>query len=544
MSTTARQLPLPMPDVPQGIDATDRRLKGATVRAGIDRSCAAPCLVFFASSVFWLLAGTFLAMLASIKMHNPEFLADFAALTFGRVRAAHLNAVAFGWASMAGIGVILWLMCRLCRVRLQWPRLLVTAALIWNVGVLAGIIGILAGYSTGLEWLEMPPYAAFMLFVAFGILSIWAVSTFSQRAAGHVYVSQWYLFGAVFWFPWLYATVQILLVLEPTSGVTQAAINWWFGHNVLGLWFTPIALAAAYYLIPKVTGKPIHSYYLSIFGFWTLAAFYNWAGVHHLISGPIPAWLVSVSVVGSVMMVIPVVTVAVNHHMTMRGQFGLLKYSPTLRFVVFGAMSYTLVSLQGSMMSVHAVNEPLHFTHHTIGHAHLGLYAFYTMLMFGAIYYIVPRLTGREWASSGLIRAHFWFTAIGILLMIAALMLGGLVQGLEMNQASDSLANLVGEHGLFEGIGQFIGGLQQQNGAVPFMDIVEGQIPYLVARSFSGILLLMGHLAFAVLMVRNAARLAEEPPRSDALPRLRQDLLRAHGRRQEPGDARHRRFDG
>ena len=145
-----------------------------------------------------------------------------------------------------------------------------------------------------------------------------ALMMFSAPPGEHVYVSQWYMFGAVLWFPLLYALGNAL-IHGLATGVVQAAINWWFAHNVLGLWFTPIGLAAAYYLIPKVIGRPIHSYYLSIIGFWTLALFYNWAGMHHLIGGPMPAWLVTVGIVGSMMMFIPVITVAINHHLTTMG---------------------------------------------------------------------------------------------------------------------------------------------------------------------------------------------------------------------------------
>ena len=262
-------------------------------------------------------------------------------------------------------------------------------------------------------------------------------------------------------------------------------------------------------------GRPIHSYYLSILGFWTFALFYNWAGAHHLISGPVPAWLVTVSAVASMMMIIPVGTVAINHHMTMRGYFDVLRFSPTLRFVTAGAMCYTFVSLQGSFMSLRSINEPTHFTHYTIAHAHLGLYAFFTMVMFGAMYYIVPRLTGREWASSHLIRLHFWGTFLGVLMMFLVLTVGGLIQGFELNQASESWHELVSEQGLWRGTqrfvagyedpqsGQVVGGFQRQNGAVPFLVIVQGTIPWLRLRSVSGILILVGHLAFAILLLLN-----------------------------------------
>lgn len=474
-------------------------------RQAIDASCRWPVLLFFASSVFWLLVGTVLALLASIKLHSPNFLADWSWLSFGRVRPAHLDIVAFGWSAMVGLGSAIWMVCRLCRTTLKAPQALVFAGILWNIGVAAGLYGVLSGDSNSIEWIEFPAYATILLFIAFAICAIWTITTFTRRREQHVYVSLWYIFAATFWFPWIYATVQ-LLSNSPlmVQGVPQESIHWWFGHNTLGVFFTPIGLAAIYYLLPKVIGHPIHSYYLSILGFWSLALFYNWAGAHHLVAGPIPAWLITISIVASVMMFIPVTTTAINHHMTAYNHLDTLRYSPVLRFVVFGAMAYTIVSFQGSMMSVRVFNEPFHFTHHTIAHAHLGLYAFYTMVMFGAVYYIMPRLTGREFFSAHLMRVHFWCTALGILLMFFTLTIGGIIQGLDWNQASKPLTQFVSENGLFAGASQWFQSMQpKQDKPIAFVTVLRETMPYLWVRSASGILLFLGHLAFAALVFWN-----------------------------------------
>jgi len=440
--------------------------------AEIDRSTRLPVLLFFGSALFWLMIGTLLGLLAAFKMNFPELLDQYGWLTFGRVRPAHLNVVTYGWASAIGIGVGIWLMARLCRVVLRHHTLLIGAALIWNVGVLVGTLGILGGASRSIEWLEFPGFATPILFVSYGLIAVWAIIMFRFRKPGHVYVSQWYLLAAFLWFPWLYATAQILLIWEPVQGPAMGAINWWFAHNVLGLWFTPIGLASAYYMIPKVIGRPIHSYYLSILGFWTLALFYSWNGMHHLIGGPFPSWMVSASIAASIMMFIPVITVAINHHMTMRGHFEALTWSPTLRFTVFGAMAYTLVSFQGSMMAIPQYNGVMHFTDGTIGHAHLGLYGFFTMIMFGAMYYIMPRIIGWEWPSANLIRWHFWLSAVGIGIMVIALTLGGFIQGFALNDP-----------------------------AVAFMSILDFVWPWRLIRSVSGLLLLGAHAVFIVHFV-------------------------------------------
>jgi len=359
--------------------------KSRQERLEVDRAARWPVGMFLGSSLFWLLAGSVLALLASIKLHNPGFLAEAGWLTFGRVRPAHLNTMAYGWLSTAGIGIGLWMLSRLCRVPIADHSSLTLAAVLWNMGNAVGTFGILRGDSTAIEWLEYPTYAAPFLLASFAFVVLAGVNLVRNRRPGHIYISQWYIFAAFFWFPMLYFTAHGLLVLLPVQAPAQPPVNWWFAHNALGLWFTPIGLAAAYYLIPKIIGRPIHSYYLSAIGFWSLAFFYAWNGMHHLIGGPYPAFLITASVVASVMMFIPVVTVAINHHFTMKGHFKALLWSPTLRFVVFGAMSYTLVSVQGSLTALRSVNHVTHFTHYTVAHAHLGVYAFASMSFFGAI---------------------------------------------------------------------------------------------------------------------------------------------------------------
>lgn len=425
--------------------------------------------------------------MTAIKAHSPDFMGSIEFFTFGRVRSAHLNAMALGWGSNVIFAVGLWIMARLCRSPIRHGGMLLIAGVFWNIGLTLGVGGILAGDLTSVEWLEIPRYATPLLAFAYSLIGVWGIMAFRFRKGDHVYVSQWYILAALFWFPWLYLVAQIMIIFFPARGVIQSVTNWWFAHNILGLWLTPMALATAYYLIPKVLGRPIYSYYLSVLGFWALAIFYNWAGVHHLIGGPIPVWLISAGVVASVMMVIPVIVVGINHHMSVVGFHKEVWRSPTLRFVVFGAISYTLVSLIGSAMAVPSVNKVTHFTHFTVGHAHHGVYAFFTMIMFGGVYYMMPRLLKREWPSAGLISLHFWGSALGITLMVVALQTGGWIQGLEMNDAT-----------------------------IPFIDTVKNTIPWLKARSVSGLFLTVGHIAFAInffwmLFAAGAVRATQGP---------------------------------
>lgn len=451
-------------------------------RLSIDRGAAGPVAVFLISGILWLLIGSLAGLLASIKMDSPEFLGDISLLAFGRIRPVHLNAVAFGWASLAGAGTYVWLTARLCRVHAQWRWMLYLSAILWNLGLFIGTAAILLGFNQGMEYLEYPPLAGGMITAAFVFFALAVARTFQARRVQELYVSLWYIMASILWFPILYVVANLRLHV----GVTQAAMNWWFGHNILAVWLTPIGLAAAYYFIPKVIGRPIYSYYLGLLGFWSFALFYNWNGIHHLIGGPLPTWLITVSIVASFMMFLPVIAVAVNHHVTTLGHFGLLRSSPTLRFTVFGSMCYTAVSFQGSLQALRTVNEVTHFTHFTVAHAHLGVYAFLTMILFGAVYFIAPRLVNWEWPYPNLIKAHFWLAAAGIVIYVVSLTIGGWLQGLAMNDA-----------------------------AKPFMEVVNLTKPYLRGRTFGGSLMMLSHLIFAyhfALMVYRAGPERFTPP--------------------------------
>src|ERR1700681_294559 len=229
----ATEIPLKAPSVPTEAPTSDIE---QVERALIDASTRVPVLMFYTSAIVWLLLGTFLAGFAAIKLHAPDIFSGVGFLTWGRVRPTQMNILIYGWASMAGIGTAIWLMARLCRTTLRHPLLLIAGGAFWNLGVVLGVGGILAGDSTGYEWLEFPPYATIVLFVAYSLVVSWAMLMFRFRRGGNIYITQWYLLGAFLWFPWVYGATQIMLFITPVQGVMQAAVTWWYGNNLLFLW--------------------------------------------------------------------------------------------------------------------------------------------------------------------------------------------------------------------------------------------------------------------------------------------------------------------
>lgn len=435
-------------------------------RAAADRATAMPVFVLFTFAVVWLLVGSAAGLLSSIKLHAPDLLVDQAWLTFGRLRTMHLNLVAYGWAPLGLLGLVVWLLPRLLRTPLQYPRLIITGTFIWNVGLVAGIVGLANGLSTGMEWLEIPWYIGTLFAIGGMMIGLPMVFMLRRRRVHHLYVSVWYIGAALFWFPILYIVANIPGL---HFGVEQATMNWWYGHNVLGLFYTPLSIACIYYFLPKVIGRPVQSYNLSLLGFWTLAFFYGQVGAHHLIGGPIPEWLVTLSIVQSMMMLIPVLAFSINQHLTLKGHFAVLKRSHTLRFIVFGAVMYTVTSVQGSLEALRSLNSVTHFTHFTVAHAHLGMYGFVSMVLFGGMYFALPRMLDVEWPKPALISLHFWLVVAGFAAYIVLLSIGGVLQGLALLDA-----------------------------ATPFIESVKVTRPWLIGRSVGGGLMTLGHVVFAV----------------------------------------------
>ena len=436
-----------------------------SARTESDRSSAVVVFVFLLSAVVWLLVASGAGLTASIKLHEPDWLTQYEWLSFGRVRTLHLNALAYGWAPMAGLGLCIWLLPRLLKTRLIGARWALLGAVLWNAAMIAGLGAIAVGINDGLEWLEIPWQISLLLVAGGTCVGLPLVFTLVNRRVHHLYVSVWYMGAALFWFPVLYLVAK---VPDLHFGVEQATMNWWYGHNALGLFYTPLALATIYYFMPKVLGRPIQSYNLSLLGFWTLAFFYGQVGGHHLIGGPVPHWLVTLSIVQSMMMLVPVVAFGVNGALTLKGFYRALIHSPTLRFVAFAGAMYVASSAQGSFEALRSVNTVAHFTHYTVGHAHLGLYGFVSMAFFGGIYFVMPRVVEREWPYPRLILAHFWLAALGISIYFTTMTIGGWLQGMAMLDS-----------------------------ARPFMESVALTLPWLKGRSLGGALMTLAHIVFA-----------------------------------------------
>ena len=217
-------------------------------------------------------------------------------------------------------------------------------------------------------------------------------------------------------------------------GTLQAGINWWYANNLNAIWLGFVGLATIFYFIPKLINRPLHSYSQAVFAFWLLALFGGWGGIPA--GAPLPAWMPSLSTVLGALTIVPILALVINFHMTLNGQYSKVKQSAPLKFILFGLAAFILAGVLNVAGSLHIISEITRFTWFTAAQKQLGLYGFFAMTMFGAIYYVVPRLMQSEWPSARLMKLHFWCAALGTVFYVVPLAVGGILEGLALNHAN------------------------------------------------------------------------------------------------------------
>ena len=401
----------------------------------IDRSAKHVFSFFLSSAGLWLLTAAFFAYLAAAKLTDPFFLSTCEFLTYGKIKVAQANAFVYGWGGNAIFAVSLWILARLSQAEVRGSFFLIVAGVIWNLAITFGLLGILDGHMSGHEMLEMPTEVWPAMLISYLIITFLALVIHRSRQIKETIAPQWFILAALLWFPALFLIAWHGLEINTARGTLQTVLSMWYGQSLIWLWLTPVALGAAYYLIPAVLGRTIDKYYLAIFGFWCIAALAPWSVVHHLEGGPVPMWIPAIGTVMSIAMVFPIAVASTNFHATAFLDIGKVWDSLPLRFVIFGTLSYTVSSYIGVVFSLPAVAKITQFTIINEFHFNQRVYGFFSMIIFGAVYFALPRITGREIPIAAK-SFHFWTSTFGVLLLLLAYLIGGLTHGVLAGQPS------------------------------------------------------------------------------------------------------------
>jgi len=423
-------------------------------------------------------------LFAAMEFSNPDLVHNIPQFSMPHLRMWHVNAVAIGWLSMGYVSSIFYMVPNLCKTKLYSERLGNFTMWAWNLVMVAAMGTLLNGNTEGREYAELGAILDVLVVIALCSVTFNIVMTVAHRKVQKLYVSLWYFLGSLFWFPLVYIIGQRTFVALP--GLNDAIVGWFYGHNILGMWFTTVGVGMMYYLIPRFTQAPLYSHGLSMLGFWGIALFYAPTGTHHITQSPVPEWLKAIAIISSIFLLVPVLTVLTNFFMTMKGKWQMVVTDLPLRFAATSCIFYLITCTQGPFQATRWVNWYLHFTQWVVGHAHLALLGTFSFILTSAIYYMLPRLTGREWQSQGLIRAHYWLKFLGFGLMMTSLTIAGLVQS----------------------AGWAMG--------IPVDQWVITLVPYWFLRSISGVMIVTGQCLFAYNIYQTlfgAASAPESPPK-------------------------------
>jgi cbb3-type cytochrome c oxidase subunit I len=406
-------------------------------------------------------------------------------LSFGRLRPTHVNLMIFGWLSQAYAAAILYIVPRLCRAPLYSERLAHLNWWLWQLMIAGALVTLPLGITQGREYAEMAWPLDLLLVVNFVLLAVNIWGTVQRRTERKLYVSLWNFMAATVIFIPIYAVGN--KIWDPSGayvGMTDNIVNYFYVHNLFNAWFTTAGIGLALYLLPKLTGNPLYSHRLALWGLWSV-----WTGQHHQLYSPAPDWLEYLTVVFSILATVPTIAFMTNFVLTMRGKWRLAAQDVALRFLVTGAICWALTCVQGVAQSFRTFSLYVHFTNWVVGHSHLAFVVDYSFWAFALFYLMLPVLVRRPaMHSRALMEWHYWLTTVGMTLFMVSLWIAGVIQG-----------------------------VQWMSFSVPFLDTVQAMRPFFAARLLGGLLAGAGMLCFAYNVWLTARRPSAVPVAAPAL---------------------------
>ncbi len=459
---------------------------------------------FIVATILWGTVGFLVGLWIALELIFPQLNFELPFLTYGRLRALHTNSVIFAFVGNAMFAGIYYSLQRLLKARMASDLLSAIHFWGWQLIIVAAAITLPLGFTSSKEYAELEwpiDIAIALIWVVFGVNMIW---TIIKRRERHLYVAIWFYIAT-------FVTVAVLHIFNslelPVSafksysvyaGVQDALVQWWYGHNAVAFFLTTPILGLMYYFLPKAANRPVYSYRLSIIHFWALIFLYIWAGPHHLLYSALPDWAQSLGTVFSIMLIAPSWGGMINGLLTLRGAWDKVRESVVLKFFVVSITAYGMSTFEGPMLSLKNVNAIAHFTDWIPAHVHIGTLGWNGFLIFGMIYWLMPRLYRTSLFSDKMAHAHFWIGTLGILFWALPMYVAGFTQSLMWKEFNPD------------------GTLAYGN----FLETVTQIVPMYALRALGGTLYLTGMILLIVNVirtVRSGSLLREEEAEAPAL---------------------------
>ncbi|HQX42670.1 MAG TPA: cytochrome-c oxidase, cbb3-type subunit I, partial [Niabella sp.] len=445
--------------------------------------------MFAIATITWGVVGMLVGVIAAFQLAFPVLNLGIEYTTFGRLRPVHTNAVIFAFVGNAIFTAVYYSMPRLLKTPM-WSKALGNIHFWgWQLIIVAAAVTLLSGYTSTKEYAELEwplDIAITIIWVVFGINMMGTILTRRER---HLYVAIWFFLAS-------WVTVAMLHIVNSFelpisafksyswySGVQDALVQWWYGHNAVAFFLTTPFLGMMYYFLPKAANRPIYSYRLSIIHFWSLIFIYIWAGPHHLLYTALPEWAQAMGTALSLMLLLPSWGGMLNGLFTLRGAWDKVREDPVLKFIVVAVICYGMSTFEGPMLSLKNVNAISHYSDWTVAHVHIGALGWNGFLTFGMLYWLIPKLYDSKLYSTKLAGTHFLIGTFGIILYAIPMYWAAFRTYFMMTAFTPE------------------GQLQYQ-----FIDVVQSMVPFYALRAIGGSVYLLG----VILMVYNLVKTAKQ----------------------------------
>lgn len=368
-------------------------------------------------------------------------------LGYGRLRMIHTTFAIFAFVGNSFFSGAYYSLQRLLKTRMYSDVMSWIVFWGWQLFIVASFVTFILGYNTSKEYAEHEWPIDILIALVWVLFGVQMFLTIARRRVRHLYVAIWFFIGTWAGITMLHVFNNLELPVHFSltapksysiySGVQDALVQWWYGHNAVAFFLTTPVLGLMYYFVPKAANRPVFSYKLSIIHFWSLIFVYIWAGPHHLLYTSLPGWAQALGTGFSVMLIAPSWGGMLNGLLTLRGSWDKVRENPILKFFVVALTCYGMATFEGPMLATKTLNKIGHFTDWVPAHVHVGTLGWNGFMAFGIIYYIIPRIFNTKLASVKMANAHFWIGTFGILFWVIPMYVAGWTQGLMWKQFAD-----------------------------------------------------------------------------------------------------------
>jgi len=445
--------------------------------------------LFLLAAAVWGIVGMAIGVLAAAQLTWPALNFDTSWLTFSRIRSNHTFGVIFAFGGSALMGTCYYVVQRTSHARLAFGRLATFTFWGWQAACLLAMATMPFGITQQKEYAEPEWFIDLLIAVVWVSFGVVFFGTLARRRIKHIYVANWYYGAFIIAVGLLHIVNNLAVPVSLTksypiySGMVDAMVQWWYGHNAVAFFLTAGFLGMMYYFVPRQAQQPLWSYRFSIVNFWALISVYMWAGSHHLLYTALPDWVQSVGMVFSLVLLMPSLGSAANGLLTFNGSWDKLETDPAAKFMVLALVFYAASTFEGSMLAIKTANSLSHYTDWTVAHVHSGSIGWVAMITIGSLYAMAPRaLDQPAMHSRGAMELHFWMHTAGLLLYVAAMWAAGITEGL-MWRATNPDGSL----------------------AYSFLESLVAVKPYYALRLLGGLLVLGGMVVMAWNLWHTAA---------------------------------------